>query len=169
MSKKYFLIILGLTGFCAAGIAKEELPVDLSGKAASFKNAHKVFRESCLPCHSAQIPIPWYGQMPGVKQIMKQEYREAIEELDLDAEVYVAGQAPSPETLDKIEGIIEKGKMPPLSYRLAHPKARLSKKEKQAILDWIRDERGSLPAQTGIAAGSGAAVKKTNPFKPFDS
>ena len=192
MIRFYLAVILILGGFCHSGLAKEEVLVDWSGKVASFQKAHKVIQNSCMPCHSAQLALPWYGRLPLVKQGMKKDYLKATKKLNLDSQVYVVGQPPSSEALNDIEQVLQEGKMPPRSYVLKHLSARLSKQEEWAILNWIRDERAAarvpVPAQpvlsqpavvVSVAAPppvvqeekneSSAPAKKMNPFKPFNS
>ncbi|HRK61063.1 MAG TPA: heme-binding domain-containing protein [Candidatus Omnitrophota bacterium] len=134
-------VFLGTAGLCAAQDTSSSF-----SKAKSFEKANEVFQVSCMPCHSAQTPVPWYGRLPVMSSAMKKEYRSAIKGLNLDDDVYLPGKKFDPETLDKIESVIQKGSMPPLDFRMRHWKARLSKKEKQAILDWISDERIKLTA-----------------------
>ncbi len=171
-------IFIFLLGFCTFSVAKEESSFDLSGKMASFEKAHQAIQTSCMPCHSAQLPLPWYGRMPGIKQQMKKNYLKAIEGLNLDSQIYVTGQPPSAEALGKIEEVLQKDRMPPRLYRLKHLESRLSQQEKWAILNWIRDERVGAqrlmqlppPPQAAPAPVSEKkAEKNNNPFKPFDS
>lgn len=172
-------IILGLfifLGTSSVVLASDQTELNFPGKAESFKKVHPIFKTSCLPCHSAQLPLPWYGRLPGVQKEMKEEFAHAVEDLDLDAEVYVAGKSLSPETLKNIEKVVKRGKMPPKSYVALHWKARLSKSERDAILNWIQDERArtfSAPAsvvQPTVAQPTSEESKKSNnPFKPFES
>lgn len=139
---------LGAAGACCAQDASAQYSFS---KAKSFEKANEVFQVSCMVCHSAQTPVPWYGRLPVLGSAMKKEYRKAIKGLNLDDEVYLPGKKITPETLDKIESVIQKGSMPPLGFRMKHWEARLSKKEKQAILDWISDERLKLAASSAEA------------------
>lgn len=191
MIRFYLAVLLILGAFCSRGIAGEETSVDLSGKVDSFKKAHRVFQTSCMPCHSAQLTLPWYGRLPLVKQGMKKDYLKATKKLNLDSQVYVVGQPPSPDALNDIEHVLQEGTMPPRSYVLKHLSARLSKQEEWAILNWIRDERAAarapIPIQPVVSQpavvvsvsastdaqpekkDSSAPARKTNPFKPFNA
>ncbi len=189
MTRKFLIIILMLVQFCGIGRAKEESAIELSGKAASFEKAQRVLQTSCMPCHSAQLPLPWYGRLPLIKQRMKEDYLKAMEGLNLDSQVYVVGQPPSGGALNKIEQALEKGTMPPRLYVMSHLSSRISQQEKWAILNWIRDERAktqlsvplppqilppSSPPQEAEPVSKPAAIpaapaKHLNPFKPFDS
>lgn len=158
---------VAINGFC------EDSPrADFLGKTESFREAHAVFEKSCLPCHSGQLPLPWYGRLPGMKTVMKKEYREAVEGFNFDAEIYVAGKRPSSQALDKIEETLLDGSMPPKSYRAVHWSARVSKSEREVVLKWIEDEREKMeetkPAPEVKEAPAEEEVQaKPQPFNPF--
>jgi len=158
----------GMAGWCTA---QDASPNSSFSKAKSFEKANEVFQVSCMQCHSAQTPVPWYGRLPVVSSAMKKEYRSALKELNLDNEVYLPGIKIAPETLDKIESVIQKGSMPPLYFRMRHWKSRLSKKDKQAILDWISDERRAQqpPAQTIVAASHLPPTPDLKPLKVIEA
>lgn len=159
-----FALILLVPALCRA---QEEQDAFFYGKTESFKKAHEVFQVSCLPCHSSRQPLAWHARLPVLSSLKKKEFREALNGINLDETVYVAGLTPSLETLDEIEAVIQKEEMPPFDYVVTHWKARLSKKEKWAILDWIRDERREYLQAGAFSKPRTVVVSGVEMFEPF--
>lgn len=116
-------------------------PERLSGKSPLFKNAAPIIQESCLNCHSAHAQLPWYASFPLAKQKIENNIAEGREEIDLEKVLFTPGKVPSAKAMHHIQSEIEKNAMPPREYKALHWKAVISKKEKQAILNWIREEQ----------------------------
>ncbi len=168
--KNYFYLAFFLTigaGFC---FAQDESMSVFQGKADSFKKAHSVFEVSCLPCHSAAKPLSWHEKLPVMSALKKRECRKALAGINLDETVYLAGAAPAPEVLARIEAAILNGKMPPHDYIIRNWKARLSKKEKQDVLTWIEDERRLYqPASAVITEGALPPTPDLKPLKVLEN
>lgn len=163
MKKKAWFVLV-VTAFLGCSLAWANEPDFLSGKKESFKEAHKVFQTSCLPCHSATLPLSWHEKLPIMNALKKKEYRKALAGINLDETIYLPEIAPSPEALNRIESSVLSGKMPPHDYVIRNWKARLSKKEKQAILNWIQDEK--QPQQEPPASAE-IAIDPTPDLKPL--
>lgn len=168
--KTFFYFVFFFTVGAGFGFAQDEPLGVFQGKADSFKEAHSVFEVSCLPCHSAAKPLSWYEKLPVMSALKKREYRKALAGINLDETVYLAGSAPAPEVLSRIEAAVLSGKMPPHDYIIRNWKARLSKKEKQAVLTWIQDERQLYqPAAADIAETTLPPTPDLKPLKVLEN
>jgi hypothetical protein len=168
--KSFFYAAFFLLSGVALCSAQEESKSVFSGKMASFKEAHAVFEVSCLPCHSTAKPLAWHEKLPVMSALKKSEYRKALAGINFDETVYLAGAAPAPEVLDRIEQVILNGKMPPHDYIIRNWKARLSKKEKQAVLDWIQDERRLYqPAEAVVVENTLPPTPDLKPLKVLEN
>jgi Haem-binding domain len=96
-------------------------------------------RQACGDCHSNQTIWPWYSHIVPVSGWIRSHVRQGQNQLNFsDWQTYSAAKRRS--ELESICGIIHTGRMPPGSYTLMHPRARLSVKDKQAICSWANSE-----------------------------
>jgi uncharacterized membrane protein len=96
-----------------------------------------VFKNKCFDCHSNSTVYPWYYKVPGVKQIIDKDIREAKEHLDFSSDFPFAGHGEPLEDLEEVKEVLEEGSMPPWNYRLMHSNSSITTKEKKTILEWI--------------------------------
>lgn len=86
---------------------------------------------ACFDCHSNQTTWPWYSHVAPFSWIVQShvdEGREALNFSDWSRTYEEAG-----ESADSVLA----GEMPPRSYTLAHPNARLSATEQRALADGL--------------------------------
>lgn len=96
-------------------------------------------QQACGDCHSNQTIWPWYSHIVPVSGWIRSHVRQGQSQLNFsDWQTYSAARRRS--ELESICGIIHTGRMPPGSYALMHPRARLSVKDKQAICSWANSE-----------------------------
>ena len=96
-------------------------------------------QQACGDCHSNQTIWPWYSHVVPVSGWIRSHVRQGQSQLNFsDWQTYSAAKRRS--ELESICGIIHTGRMPPGSYTLMHPRARLSVKDKQAICSWVNSE-----------------------------
>jgi hypothetical protein len=96
-------------------------------------------QQACGDCHSNQTIWPWYSHIVPVSGWIRSHVRQGQSQLNFsDWQTYSAAKRRS--ELESICGIIHTGRMPPGTYTLMHPRARLSAKDKQAICSWANSE-----------------------------
>lgn len=101
--------------------------------------------QACYDCHSNYTRWPWYASVAPVSWVVwydVTEGREALNFTEWDRHVDDNRVDPDdpfpPKTLnEKIEEEIRSGRMPPRTYRLLHPEARLSDAEQDALIDGL--------------------------------
>jgi heme-binding protein len=101
--------------------------------------AGKVLAQACGNCHSNQTEWPWYGHVAPLSWWIQSHVRKGREELNFSKWTsYSVRQRRA--KLDSICGLISSGRMPPWSYAMLHPEARLSAKEKKSVCVWVAME-----------------------------
>lgn len=106
-------------------------------------NVQGILKKSCFDCHSNQTEYPWYTYIQPLGWWMNSHIRKGKEELNFSE----FGSYSKRRQMSKLKSIgesIEDETMPLPSYTLIHRKARLSNKEKDVILNWVKNTRNSL-------------------------
>lgn len=102
-----------------------------------LKSVKPLFQKACFDCHSSSTNMPWYGSIPGVKQLIESDIDEAKKHLDMTGDFPFAGHASPHEDLKAISKSIKEATMPPRRYRIMHSSSALTDDEKKIIQDWI--------------------------------
>jgi hypothetical protein len=113
-------------------------------RAAYRKEVEPIFRAKCFDCHSDQTRYPWYYRLPGAKQLIDRDIREAHKHMDMSAGFPFKGHGTPSEDLEAIAKVVSKRTMPPLRYILMHWNSRLTEEEEKAILRWAEESRDQL-------------------------
>jgi hypothetical protein len=103
-----------------------------------------IFQAKCFDCHSEATRFPWYYSIPGVKQYIDSDIREAKEHLEMTHDFPFRGHGTSEEDLEAIGASMVKGDMPPWSYRIFHSGSKVTDEEASKILSWAKESRGLL-------------------------
>ncbi|HKI98907.1 MAG TPA: heme-binding domain-containing protein [bacterium] len=104
-----------------------------------------VLRQACFDCHSNETHHPWYRHLPLAALLIGSDISEGRENLNfsdwgqMDAERHR-------KLLTKALRELREGDMPPLQYRLLHPKARL---DTQQIAQIAQDAETVYRVQPG--------------------
>jgi Haem-binding domain len=94
---------------------------------------------ACGNCHSNHTDWPWYSHIPPVSWWIARHVREGREKLDFSEwETYSIGQ--KRDKLESMCGLISTGRMPPRTYAVMHPEAKLTEEDKKAVCDWVKDQ-----------------------------
>lgn len=81
---------------------------------------------ACFDCHSNQTRWPWYSDLAPVSWFVQHHVEEGREELNFSE--WTRGGA-----TDELAEVVREGEMPPRSYTLMHPSARLSAAEQAKL------------------------------------
>ena len=85
-------------------------------------------QRACFDCHSNQTVWPWYSSIAPVSWLIYQDVTEGREHINFSDWNRLAHQH-----LDELQEVFEENSMPPASYLLLHPTARLSPAERQKL------------------------------------
>lgn len=101
-----------------------------------------VLRRACYDCHSNETVWPWYSRVAPVSWLVARDVREGREALNYST----WGRYSPEERAEKLEETWEdvaEGEMPLRIYTLAHPGARLTSDDREALRAWATG--GSRP------------------------
>jgi len=144
-----FLILLTVSLLIPrGGLGHEAHPVETApppaGAAVGIVEIYRseiepIFRQKCFDCHSTKTRYPWYYKLPGARQLIDYDIREAREHIDMTDGFPFKGHHSLEDQLKSLERVVRKNEMPLWRYRLLHPGAGLTDDERQAILEWVRE------------------------------
>lgn len=109
-----------------------------------LKSVKPIFEKKCFDCHGNTTKYPWYYKVPGVKQMIDYDVKEAKKHLDMSKDFPFISHVTPLKDLKSIKEVTEEGDMPPLRYVLGHWDSRLSESEKQSILTWSKNSIETL-------------------------
>jgi hypothetical protein len=91
--------------------------------------SERIARSSCYSCHSNETEWPIYSYVAPMSWLVRRDVEQGRHELNFSEWNRDAGEAD-----DAVEAIDE-GSMPPRSYTLMHPSARLTEEEQQRLVE----------------------------------
>ncbi len=105
-----------------------------------------ILKTSCYDCHSDQPHYPWYTNIAPVSWWIKHHINEGRHHLNF-SEWGNYSQKKKDHKLEECIEMVEEDEMPMTSYTLMHKEAKLSKEQKELLLNWFKAVKS---AQTGI-------------------
>lgn len=111
-----------------------------------LRDVRPIFKRACFNCHSEQIRYPSYYVIPGVRQLIDWDIREAREHMDMNADFPFKGHGTPLKDLKAILEEVKEGGMPPIYYKILHWKERLTDDEELIIQRWAAEGIKLLPA-----------------------
>jgi len=97
-------------------------------------DTRELARRACFNCHSFETVWPWYARYAPVSWLIARDVQEGREKLNFSD---WQGGTREGERPEEIEKEITEGEMPPFAYRLAHPEARLSAKQRKQLIEGL--------------------------------
>lgn len=91
---------------------------------------------ACFDCHSNQTVWPWYSNVAPVSWLLQHHVDEGRALLNFST------WGTGPEHGDRAARLVESGEMPPSTYLLLHPEARLSDTERQQLAGGLQQTLG---------------------------
>jgi mono/diheme cytochrome c family protein len=96
-----------------------------------------LLRRACYDCHSHETKWPPQAWIAPASWLVVHDVAEGREELDFSRWSAMDAKALA-KLAKKLPEEVADGGMPPWTYRLAHPEARLTGPEKQVLIEWGR-------------------------------
>ena len=106
-----------------------------------LKNVKPIFQKKCLNCHGTGNPLPWYSTIPGPKQLILYDIKEAKEHMDMTNDFPFSGHGTPSDDLKALAETVKEGSMPPFRYKIMHWRSSLNESDKKTINEWVE---GSL-------------------------
>ncbi len=120
----------------------------------------KLLGRACADCHSSQTRLPWYGHVPPVSFMLKEDIVRARKALDFSAwDRYTTMQKRG--HLAAIRSDVQKRSMPIPAYMFAHPAARMTDAEVKLLADWAIKETVRLRKLKAVPAATASMVKSS--------
>ena len=98
-----------------------------------------ILSRACVDCHSNHVRWPWYAKIAPVSWIVARDVELGRKEINF-SEWGTYYPATRRRKLQWMERSMREGTMPPWSYRLMHPHARLSEADRAQLESWIESE-----------------------------
>jgi hypothetical protein len=125
----------------AALVAVQFIPVKrmnppAEGTLVAPPKIEATLRRACYDWHSNETQWPWYSRLAPLSWLIVRDVNLGRKEIDLSewGSYYPATQRRKLEWMGRA---LREEKMPPWSYRLMHPGARLSDADQAALQQWI--------------------------------
>lgn len=133
----FLAILLGIQFIPRNYNRAEEIPAsDLMKVMAVPGNVEKILTTSCYDCHSNNTNYPWYSHVQPFAFYLADHIEDGKSELNF-SEFGEYSERRQKSKLRSSLSQVEDGEMPLSSYTLVHKDARLSEKEKRALMEWI--------------------------------
>jgi hypothetical protein len=160
------LIVVGLLGIAGTLLLAHLLSLQLAplpsiggsnppvmGAITAPANIEAILRRSCYDCHSNETRWPWYSRVAPVARLLAHEVELGRKEVNFSEWTsYVP--ATRKRKLQWMERSLHERTMPPWTYRLLHPDARLTDKDLTMLAQWIQSQLAALqqPPQTQVSS-----------------
>ena len=106
-----------------------------------------IFENKCFDCHGTLGTYPWYYKIPGIKQMIEYDMKEAKKHLDMEKDFpFISHETPL-EDLKSLKEVALEGDMPPFRYLLGHWDASLTEDEKEKLIKWTQESIDKLEAK----------------------
>jgi cytochrome c len=127
------------------------------------ESVRTVLEAKCGDCHSEKTRYPVYSHLAPVSWMIERDVREARSSLDMSRwQFYNIENRIN--ALSRVASVVRSEQMPPRTYVLLHPHARLSPEEQQLIYDWAKSERKHL--RWALTPGADQASVDSRTQKP---
>jgi hypothetical protein len=150
-SRSPFLILLTLAAFACVGAGILTALIQLIPYGRDHTNppilqepnwdspqTRELAKRACFDCHSNETTWPWYSNIAPISWLVQRDVDEGRQKLNFsDWGMARSDQGREGRELDEISEVILEGEMPPGTYLITHPEARLSQTEKQALADGL--------------------------------
>ena len=122
------------------------LPTDITKLVVIPDSVQVILKNACYDCHSNNTSYPWYMNIQPMGWLMAKHIRQGKEALNFSE----FGTYSPRRQLSKLTGIansIRDDIMPISSYKWMHKSARLTKDEKELLINWVQRSKDSLAAK----------------------
>ena len=146
------LLALGIATLAAQLVtvepSDEGAPISAAtnGYIAAPAQIEELLTRACYDCHSNQTRWPWYSRIAPVSWLIERDVSLGREELN-----FSEWGSYYPQTrrrkLQWMGRVLREGSMPPWTYRVMHPRARLNEAERAMLEQWIDSGISALAPQ----------------------
>lgn len=110
-----------------------------------------ILRRACYDCHSLETRWPVYSRIAPVSWLVQADILSGRSDLNFSDWSIEPEREPTPrQRLGGICNDVRRGIMPPRSYRMMHPSARLSAEDVARVCAWTDSARAVLSARDAL-------------------
>ncbi|MCB9026430.1 MAG: heme-binding domain-containing protein [Bdellovibrionaceae bacterium] len=102
-----------------------------------IKEVKPIFKTKCLDCHGSGQVLPWYASLPGPKQLIDRDIKDAKNKMDMSIDFPFSGHGTPQDDFESLARTIKEDSMPPLLYRILHWRSSLTEDDIVIIKKWI--------------------------------
>lgn len=106
-------------------------------------DVQNILKTSCYDCHSNNTNYPWYANIQPLGSLLAKHIKDGKAELNFD-EFGSYSKRRQASKFKAIANNVKDGSMPLSSYTLMHKDARLSKDNKELLIEWASKTKDSL-------------------------
>lgn len=102
-------------------------------------STRELVKRGCFDCHSHETRWPWYSRVAPSSWLVYYDVVTARGKLNFSdwQDGILPGENPK-----LIQRLVTSGAMPPFRYRILHPEARLSEREKESLIEGLLQTMG---------------------------
>jgi cytochrome c len=120
------------------------------------ESARTALETKCGDCHSEKTRYPLYSHLAPISWMIDRDVLEGREKLDMSRwQLYNVDDRIT--ILSRMASEVHASLMPPRTYVLLHPHARLSSVEEELVYDWAKSERKNLKRELGNRSDQSSA------------
>ena len=125
---------------------------DISSLVRVPDTVQQILKVSCYDCHSNNTVYPWYTNIQPVGWWLNHHVEEGKEHLNFNEFTNIpptekrTTRERQLKKLEEIKETVEEGEMPLSSYTLIHTNAKLTKEQRQLLINWADSARQVLGA-----------------------
>ncbi len=94
-------------------------------------NTRALAARACFDCHSNETKWPWYSNIAPISWLVQYDTMKGRSEMNFSEWGTKSDEA------DEAAEAVSEGEMPPATYLVAHPEARLNSGERAALIDGL--------------------------------
>lgn len=110
------------------------------GASPDFAAIKPVLTAKCAVCHASDMKRVFSSKIPVWNHMTGTHVGLARKKYDMD-NLLAQGAAVDDASLQMLASVIQKNNMPPVQYKIFHPKMRVKEDERTDILNWIYTAR----------------------------
>jgi hypothetical protein len=144
---------IALLGIAGGLLAAQFVPVQrtnppVKSDVSAPPGIEATLRRACYDCHSNETRWPWYSRVAPISWLAQHEVELGRKEINFSewGEYYPATRKRKLQWMDRA---IRQEAMPPWSYRIVHPDARITQEDRAALERWIDSEITDRSAESG--------------------
>lgn len=125
-------------------IAQGPFPNDIASRVAIPQEVNTILQQACYDCHSNQTKYPAYAQVQPLNWWIQDHVNEGKQHLNFH-EFATYTPKKQKHKLEEVIEVMAEDEMPMKSYRWIHGEARLSKTQKDALVQWAKSSMNQYP------------------------